>query len=323
VPPPSARAPQRGAFRPGQPGTGTAPPAATGAGLAALALTLNAFTWGVSWWPFRWLQEQGLHPLWATVLIYSLAVTVITLWRPRAWALLFSTPVLWLLVLASGTTNAAFNWSVTLGDVVRVVLLFYLMPLWAVLLARLLLGERITAAALLRVGLALAGAAVVLWPPGGLAGGGLPLPRNLGEWLGVLGGFSFALNNVMLKRESARPPEARALAMFLGGVLVSLGLALALGGPAGAPGAVPLPPPVAAGWMAGALAMAVAFLLGNMALQFGASRLPANVTAVVMVTEVLFASGSAVLLGAGTLTPSLLLGGVLIVGASLLSARSG
>ena len=52
--------------------------------LPALALTLNAFTWGVSWWPFRQLQEQGLHPLWATVLIYALAVLAITLWRPAA-----------------------------------------------------------------------------------------------------------------------------------------------------------------------------------------------------------------------------------------------
>ena len=277
----------------------------------------------MSWWPFRWLQDHGLHPLWATVMIYSLALVVITLWRPRAWQQLLRTPVLWLLVLASGTTNATFNWAVTMGDVVRVVLLFYLMPLWAVLLARVLLGERITAVALLRVGLALAGAAVVLWPPGGLAGGGLPLPRTLGEWLGVLGGASFALNNVLLRREAARPPEARALAMFLGGVLVSLGLALALAGPAGTPGAVPWPPAPAPGWVAGALAMAFAFLAGNMALQYGASRLPANVTAVVMVTEVLFASGSAVLLGAGTLTPARLLGGALILGASLLSARSG
>jgi hypothetical protein len=29
--------------------------------------------WGTSWWPFRWLQAAGLHPLWATALIYTLA----------------------------------------------------------------------------------------------------------------------------------------------------------------------------------------------------------------------------------------------------------
>jgi drug/metabolite transporter (DMT)-like permease len=276
-------------------------------------LLVNAMTWGLSWWPFRQLQGLGLHPLWATALIYAAVVAAITLWRPRAWADLLRTPSLWLLVAAAGTTNATFNWGVTVGDVVRVVLLFYLMPLWAVLLARLLLGEALRPAALLRVGLSLAGAAIVLWP----AGGGLPLPRTLAELLGLVGGFSFALNNVMLLREAHRPESARALAMFLGGAVVAGVLALALA----TPGPVPAPPALAPGWIFGALAMSCAFLVGNLALQYGAARLPAHVTAVVMITEVLFASVSAVLLGAGTVTPQLALGGALIVGATLLAAR--
>ena len=283
-------------------------------GLPALALVFNAFTWGVSWWPFRALQAQGLHPLWATVFIYALALLVITAWRPRAWGQLLRAPSLWWLVAAAGTTNATFNWAVTMGDVVRVVLLFYLMPLWAVLLARALLGERLTAAAGVRVALALAGAAVVLWP----SGGGLPVPATLAEWLGVLGGFSFALNNVLLRREAHQPEAARALAMFLGGALVAGVLALGLG----AYGSVPWPPAPAAGWLMGAALMGVWFLLGNLALQYGAARLPANVTAVVMITEVLFAAVSALWLGAGTLSTPLLVGGSLIVGATLLSARA-
>jgi drug/metabolite transporter (DMT)-like permease len=280
--------------------------------LAALALAFNAFTWGLSWWPLRGLQAQGLHALWSTVVIYVLAVVLITLWRPRAWGQLWRTPRLWWLVLAAGTTNATFNWGVTIGDVVRVVLLFYLMPLWAVLLARWLLKEPLTRAAAGRVALALAGAAIVLWP----AEGGWPLPRTLAEWLGVLGGFSFALNNVLLKREAAQPEEARALAMFLGGALIAGALALALG----AQGRVPGLPPPAWPWLLGALALGLWFLAGNLSLQYGAARLPANATAVVMVTEVLFAGVSAVLLGAAVLTPQLLLGGALIVLASVLAA---
>ena len=279
----------------------------------ALALVFNAFVWGISWWPFRQLEALGLHPLWATALIYAVAVIVITLARPLAWRELFAHPALWLLVLASGTTNAAFNWAVTIGDVVRVVLLFYLMPLWAVLLARLLLHERLTRRALLRVALAMAGALVILWPEGG----GVPLPRTLPEALGVLGGFSFALNNVMLRREAARSDGARALAMFAGGALVAGLLALLL-----APGGgVPLPPPIAANWAAGALLLAACFLAGNLALQYGATRLPANTTAVIMLCEVVFASGSALALGAGTLDMRLALGGAAIVGAALLAAR--
>jgi len=275
----------------------------------ALALTFNAFVWGVSWWPFRRLQDAGLHPLAATTLIYAIAVLAILLWRPMAWRELARHPALWVLVLASGTTNAAFNWAVTIGDVVRVVLLFYLMPLWAVLLARVLLHERLTPTALVRVVLALAGAMVILWP----RDGGWPLPRSLPDVLGIIGGFSFALNNVMLRREAARSEGARALAMFAGGALVALGLAGWVGGaalPASAPG-----------WIAGTLALSAFFLAGNLALQFGASRLPANATAVIMLTEVLFASASALLLGAGTLDGRLAFGGAAIVGAALLAAR--
>ena len=290
--------------------TGAAPRRAT---LPALALLVNAFTWGVAWWPLRQLQSRGLHPLWATVLIYAVALVGITWWRRGVWGELWRTRALWWLVLAAGGTNAAFNWGVTVGDVVRVVLLFYLMPLWAVLFARVLLHEPFTVSALLRVALALAGAAIVLWP----TGGGVPVPRSLPEALGVVGGMTFALNKVLLRRHAHEPAAPRALAMFLGGALVAGVLASVLA----AQGQVAGLPSPAPGWIGGVLAIAAAFLVGNLALQFGASRLPANVTAVVMLTEVLFASGSAVLLGAGQVTPPLALGGLLIIGSALLAVR--
>ena len=281
--------------------------------LPALALVFNAFTWGVSWWPFRQLEAAGLHPLAATALIYLLAVAVITLARPAAWREVLTHPALWVLVLASGTTNAAFNWAVTIGDVVRVVLLFYLMPVWAVLLARLLLREPLTRGALLRVGLALAGALIILWPRDGA---GWPVPRTLAEWLGVVGGFSFALNNVMLRREAARSEGARALAMFAGGALVALLLALVLHGR----GVVPGLPPLSWGWIAGAVLLGAFFLASNLALQYGAARLSANATAVIMLVEVLFASVSAVLLGVGTIDLRVLIGGAAIIAAALSAA---
>lgn len=282
--------------------------------LAALALTFNAFAWGTSWWPFRLLQAQGLHPLWATVFIYTLSCAVIIAARPHAVAQIARTPALWVLVLASGTTNAAFNWAVVIGDVVRVVLLFYLMPLWAVLLARWLLGERLTWLAALRVVLAIAGAAIVMQP----AGGGWPVPAGLADWLGVLGGFSFALNNVMLRREAHRSDESRALAMFAGGVLVAGALASALA----THGSVPWPPLAQPAWGLGVALLGALFLLSNLALQYGAARLTASATAVILLTEVLFAAASATALGGGTLTSPLALGGSLIVLAALLSGVS-
>ena len=145
---------------------------------------------------------------------------------------------------------------------------------------------------------------------------GLPLPDAERDALALLGGFTFALNNVMLRRLAHHPREARSLAMFSGGVLVSL--VIALGGTVA--GAVAAPPDLSVEWVAGAVVLAMVFLVGNLTLQYGAARLPANATAVVMVSEVLFASVSAVALGAGVLSLPLLAGGALILAAALLAA---
>ena len=123
--------------------------------------------------------------------------------------------------------------------------------------------------------LALAGAAIVLWPAERSGWDALPLPRSLPDWLGVLGGFSFALNNVMLRREAHRPEEGRALAMFVGGM--SVAGVLALRARAGAAACAGCRRRRRAGWPAWP-ALALLFLAGNLALQYGAARLPANVT---------------------------------------------
>ncbi|MEL4179099.1 DMT family transporter [Roseateles sp. PN1] len=278
-----------------------------------LALMFNALIWGLSWWPFRQFQALGLHPLWTTVALYLLSLLVLSASQPQAWRELARTPALWLVTLAAGMTNTAFNWGVATGDVVRVVLLFYLMPLWAVLLARLILGERLTALAGLRMALALGGAAIVLAPEGG----GLPLPAGLSDWLGLAGGFTFALNNVMLRRQSAsNGPAACALAMFAGGVGVAGTAAALLAGASviswpGLPGAI---------WLLPLAGMALLFFLSNLSLQYGAGRLPANVTAIIMLTEVPVAALSALWLGGGQLDVKTALGGVCILAAALLAA---
>ena len=102
-----------------------------GSALAVMALLGNAFCYGLSWWPFRYLQDLGVHPLWATVLVNALVLLVIVAMSPRVLGQWRRSFALWPLLLAAGCTNVGFNWAVTIGDVVRVVLLFYLMPVMA------------------------------------------------------------------------------------------------------------------------------------------------------------------------------------------------
>ncbi len=280
--------------------------------LPALAITFNALVWGLSWWPFRYLNDHGLHPLWATALMYTLAVACVLALRPGAWRALTTTPLLWGLLLASGFTNVGFNWAVTVGDVVRVVLLFYLMPAWVVLLAWPMLGERPKLTAVARVALAITGVAVVLKEPGSP----WPVPSTLADWLAIAGGFSFALTNIFLRKLAHTPPPARMFAMFAGGAA----MALVAGGVGMGLGVASAVPTVAAPWVLMALLLSVAFLASNAALQYGAPLLSAHTTALIMSSEVLFASFSAAALGAGQLNSRVWLGGALIVAAAVWSA---
>ena len=304
--------------------------------LAVLGLAFNAFVWGLSWWPLRELDALGLHPLWTTAAVFLFATVVLTLLRPSGWLGFAQHTQLWWLMLASGLTNVGFNWAVTTGDVVRVVLLFYLMPTWSLLLAWWLLDERPTRSALARLGLALMGVVWVLKTPESP----WPLPQDFPDVLALLAGFCFALTNIWLLRLQHTPESSRMLAMFGGGTLMATACAMV----ATATGVIPALPnmptdlglvPAVAVWLADdsvvqlfatwapyVLGLSTAFLVSNFTLQYGAARLSAHTTAMVMMSEVVFASVSSVALGTSVLTWRIALGGGMIVLAALLASQT-
>jgi drug/metabolite transporter (DMT)-like permease len=294
--------------------------------LAVLALALNALVWGLSWWPLHQLHAYGLHPLWATAAVFALATLVLCFISPQGWRHFKEHPQLWWLMAASGLTNIGFNWAVTTGDVVRVVLLFYLMPTWALLLAWWMLGERPTRGALMRLSLALLGVVLVLKTPESP----WPLPQDLPDVLALLAGFTFALTNIWLLRLQHTPESSRMVAMFGGGALMATVCAAV----ATFAGVIPAVDVVSlnsfddstlqalATWAPYVAGLSFAFLISNFTLQYVAARLSAHTTAMVMMSEVVFASVSSVALGASTLSWRIGLGGGMIVLAALLASQT-
>ena len=133
------------------------------------------------------------------------------------------------------------------------------------------------------------------------------------DYLALLGGASFALNNAMLRKLAFLPESDRMGAMFGGGMCITALAAAAL-----LPsGLVSLP--VDASWWPFALGLALCLLFSNLSLQYGAARLPANTTALVMLSEILFATASSVFMGVSELTLRKLTGGLLIVFAAILA----
>jgi drug/metabolite transporter (DMT)-like permease len=274
---------------------------------AAAALMVNALIWGVSWTAFRFLQAHGIHPLWSTAIIFAVCTVLIIALRPSALRQMREHRELLLVAITAGLTNACFNGAVAFGDVVRVILLFYLMPVWSVVLARLVLQEAITLRSLMRIALGLGGAMIVLYQPDV----GLPLPRGLADWVAILGGFMFAWNNVMLRRLKNIPDLLRAISMLAGGASMSAILGVVFAGF----GMMQWPTALSMSLMPTLAIWSVLFLVAVLCLQYGASRLPANITSLIMLTEILAASVSAWALGAADIRLQDLVGGALIISA--------
>lgn len=257
--------------------------------LPVSALLIGATSWGILWCPFRLLNEGGIPVLVATTLCYVVTLVLAAGVLPHSWRDLPRQTGTYLgIAVAAGVTNVAYLAAVMEGEVVRIVLLFYLAPLWTVPLARLLLQEKLTLAGFATMALALAGAVTMLWQPAL----GWPAPRNTDEWLGLLAGFAFALSNVLVKRAHHAPAESKSIATALGVFLIALPAACFVT-PSGFDG---LTARITTSQVLMVFAIGVTLFATNLALQYGLNRIMANRAAVILLFELVIAAIAAHLL---------------------------
>ena len=280
--------------------------------VAIAALLTGAVVWGLIWYPYRVLQGVGLSGAASAVLTYGVALIFARLAFARAFRQLRPSWMLVWIGLAAGGCNLGYVLAMLHGEVMRVLLLFYLAPLWTVLLSRLLLGERLRSAGVWVIGLSVAGAVTMLWHPEL----GVPWPDSAAEWTGLAAGFLFALSNVLIRKTPDLPIEVKSSAVFLGVVVIGAAVMPFSGGL-----------PVAALLRTDALIM-LALLGGlllviNFVVQYGLTHTTANRAIVIFLFELVVAAASSWLLAGEAMGPKEWLGGVMIVGAGLFSARLG
>jgi drug/metabolite transporter (DMT)-like permease len=272
------------------------------------ALLGGATLWGVVWYPYRLLAQSGVDGIWSTFATYGLALAAGLIVFPRAAASLRRiSPLALLMGIAIGWSNLAYVLAVLEGEVMRVLLLFYLAPLWTVPLARLILGERLDAAGLGVMALAFAGAMIMLWRPDV----GVPWPSSRAEWLGLIAGFLFALGNVLVRRIQELGDAAKSIVIWAGVTIAGLAhLPQSRVSPHAAFDAIA----ANAGWVAG---IAAALFGMSLALQYGLSRLAANRAIVILLFELVVAAIASYLLADETMRVRDWIGGLLIVAASI------
>lgn len=279
--------------------------------LPVFSLLLTATLWGLVWYPLRLLEASGLPGLWSSLVSYA-AVLAVFGWlfvRERG-QLAAHLPGLVMLALGAGWCNVAFILAVLDGNVVRVLLLFYLSPFWAVVLGWIMLDERPDRRSLQVFVLAVVGALIMLWNEEV----GVPWPRDSANWLAVSAGFGFALSNVYVRRLQGAKVVLKSAASCAGVVVVAaLWILVERAGV----------PAVAAGTWLGAVALGLfGFLVMTLAVQYGVTRMPVHRSAVILLFELVVGAVSALLLTDEAVLPREWAGGCMIVLAAWLAARS-
>jgi drug/metabolite transporter (DMT)-like permease len=274
------------------------------------SIVLGATLWGVIWYPMRLLEQGGLAGIWLTLAIYATALIVSLPVTYRAIPELSRSP-LWLalLVVTAGWTNIAFVEAVLEGNILRVLLLFYLSPLWATLMGWLLLRERLSRLGVASLAIAMAGALFMLWNPET----GTPWPESRADWLALTSGFAFALSNVATRRVQDASVATKVFCVWSGVTVMALVLLPVFGS------ALPeISWPVAGG----AVLLGVGILLMTLLIQYGVTHLPVYRSAVITFVELVAGAISQHWLTDEVVATREWIGGALIVAGAYLAVRA-
>jgi drug/metabolite transporter (DMT)-like permease len=276
-----------------------------------LSLLLTATLWGLVWYPLRLLDAAGMSGVWVSLVSYgaALSLRVNWLWRSAA-AWREDGLYLGLMALGVGWCNVAFILAVLDGTVVRVMLLFYLSPLWALILGWMLLGEHPGRQGLQVFVVAVVGAAIMLWDPAM----GVPWPRSDADWLAASSGFAFAFSNVMIRKMHAVSLDSKSAANWLGVVVVAGLCILVL--------AEPVPQVTAPVWLGAILLGWFGFMIMTITVIYGVTHMPLHRSAVILLFELVVGAVSALLLTDERVLLQEWIGGGLILLAAYMAARA-
>ncbi len=277
--------------------------------IAVIILCFTSIGWGITWLPIQLINEMGLATSHLILIAFSAASLALLPWiikQRKQWLPLW--PLMLLLGFLGGVANSAFQTALSDGDVIRVMILFYMLPLWSVIGGRFFLKEAIDARRLLALCLCIGGALCILqaWQTSWAS-------LTYIDALALIAGMGLAASNILFRFTAQAPLTSKIGFMFIGCVvLVSFSLIIQQR-------------PIIISQLPsnGAIPIAIAYgLVWIMLISFGSqwavTRLEAGRSAVILVLELVAAALSVVIITRTGLETHEIIGGAMVLIAALL-----
>ncbi len=278
--------------------------------LPCVAVGASAAIWGAFWIPLRMLEDGGVSGPWTILFIYVTATVVMFPFVLKYRGVIKEAGWNWVVtgLLGGGGfylyANAFLN-----TEIVRVLLLFYLMPIWATILGCLFLGESITVVRLLAIALGLGGLFIMLG-----IDQGWPLPKNAGDWMALAAGMMWAYTCVRYRQATAVGAIEQTFGFVIGCVVCGLIFLLI---PTDGPGII-----TAFGtldnvvWLVLGITAAIA-IATNLVIIWGARQLSPGLVGLFNMMELIAGAATAAWLSGEPFGWREIVGGILIVAAAL------
>lgn len=275
-----------------------------------IVVAFSAAIWGLFWIPLRAFENYGLEPAWVTV---SQFIAPLVLMLPFAVRRLLTNQPTGLAQyktgLLVGAAFALYCESLMLTDVVRSLILFYVMPAWGTIAEVGLMGRRFTVWRGLALILSLGGLMTILG-----IGGDFSLSLNLGDFMALVSGILFTLGAMRVRNSQNISVFEQVFAFFLFGSVFSLALSFlplaALGSPPTPDLLIQLIP-----WFA---LMAVGFLIPIMwGLYWGSQFVDPGRLGILLQLEAVIGISSAAILAGEPFGWREVIGAILVIGAGI------
>ncbi|MDH5425211.1 MAG: DMT family transporter [Gammaproteobacteria bacterium] len=273
---------------------------------AVPVLLISSIGWGLTWLALKGLNEMGLNSMLLILFAFISGSLVLLPWliKQRAsWKNKLS--YMLMIAISGGFANVAFQAAIYHGEVIRVMILFYMLPVWSVLGGRIVLKEKIDPMRMLAVALCLSGAYVILdvWH---VSWQGI-------SWIDLLAigsGFGLASTNILFRYTQDIPVMSKIASTFIGCTVLTMVLILTISEQITLPdnNAVPFAMLYGAVWLT----------LVTTGTQWAVTQMEAGRSAVIIVMELVAAVVSLALITNTELKAYEIIGGIMVISAAVL-----
>ena len=177
-----------------------------------LTVVIACLFWGTYWIPLRLIDKSNNGSVWPICISFLLLSLILINPLLRSFKTVFIHKNYYFFIgcLFAALGISLYSESLLRGEIAKVVVLFYLCPIWGSILARIFLHQKFTTKRIISIILGFIGLEIIIGIEQGFF-----LPSNLVEWIAILAGITWALSLIFFNlAESTSGLQKTSLTIF-------------------------------------------------------------------------------------------------------------